>query len=69
MVADPADRPVTSPPALTDAIDGLELLHAPPGVLLFRVATSPRQIEAIPVIALSGLTVIEAVAMQPAGVV
>jgi hypothetical protein len=37
MVASPADTPVTKPPDVIVAKDGLALLHTPPLVLLARV--------------------------------
>ena len=52
MVALPAATPVTKPVvAETDAIPGLELLHAPPEVASDNAELVPIQNEAVPVIA------------------
>lgn len=47
-MATPVPAPVTTPP-VTDATDGLELLHVPPGVALLRVTVEPMQVNDGPV--------------------
>ena len=63
----PAVMPVTSPEPDTVPTAGVELLHAPPGVVLLSVVVSPTHTDVVPVIA-DGMpfTVTTAVVIQPA---
>lgn len=57
--------PVVAPMVATDE---LLLLHEPPGVAVERVVVLPWHTVSVPVIGVKGLTVMIAVATQPAGV-
>ena len=50
MVAVPAAMPFTIPAEPTDAIEGEDELHIPPGVALPKVIVFPVQVEVCPVI-------------------
>ena len=71
MVAVPGAMPPTKPvTALTVAMSGCELLHAPPGGVLAKADVGPAQMLLVPVTAPGGaLTVTTAVTKQPAAVV
>jgi hypothetical protein len=74
IIVVPADTPVTTPVALTVAIDVLNADHTPPVVALERVTESKRHNEAVPVIADivgNGLTVtsVYTCVLQPNAVV
>jgi hypothetical protein len=69
IIAVPADTPVTTPEASTEAMAGLTLLHVPPGTALLNAVVAPRQTPAIPVIGNNGFTVIVAMAVHPSDVV
>ena len=49
MVAVPAALPLTTPADVTDATDGLLLLHVPPVVVLLRVPVRPTHNVVVPV--------------------
>ena len=64
MVADPADTPVTTPVALTEATAVLLLLQVPPEAVSLRAEVRPVQMAAPPVITpapAAGVTVTGAV--------
>jgi hypothetical protein len=46
----PADTPVTTPVALTVAMEGVELLHVPPPVASLNVEVPPTVVLVMPVI-------------------
>ena len=66
MVADPAVTPVTTPPALTDAIPAAPELHVPPVLVALSVMVVDRQTvegpEMVPAVGV-GLTVTVYVAL------
>ena len=66
MVVTPTKIPVTTPPAVIDAINGFPLLHAPPPVASLKVTVAPRHTCVAPLMAEGkGLTVTTAVIVQP----
>jgi hypothetical protein len=48
IVAVPADKPVTTPDELTDAVDVFELLQTPPDVASVKVVVLPTQTVFVP---------------------
>ena len=48
IVAVPADKPVTTPDELTDAVDVFELLQTPPDVASVKVVVLPTQTDFVP---------------------
>lgn len=68
IVQVPADTPVTKPVELTVAIEGLLLLHVPPGVLSVRATDAPTQVPEGPMIGaivIAPVTVKDIVRKQP----
>lgn len=70
MVQVPAATPVTNPVELTVAIEGLLLLHVPPGVLSVRATEAPTQVPEAPMMGamvVAAVTVKDMVRKQPPG--